>query len=97
MDISTVIGILLGTVLIINGIQISNLGNFYDLPSVIIVIGGTLAGLIASFPLSAFKKIPKHNRPLSEERGHTKSFTFDEAWEKEVTVTKAGKKNQIKW
>lgn len=45
----------------------------------------------------AVKKIPKHNRPLSEERGHTKSFTFDEAWEKEVTVTKAGKKNQIKW
>lgn len=45
----------------------------------------------------AVKKIPKHNRPLSEERGHTNSFTFDEAWEKEVTVTKAGKKNQIKW
>ena len=52
MDLTTLIGIVLGFVLIVNGIKLENIGNFVDMPSVLIVIGGTLAGIIASYPLS---------------------------------------------
>lgn len=37
-----------------------NLENFYDLPSVIIVIFGTMCALMISFPINFFQKIPKH-------------------------------------
>lgn len=60
MDLTTIIGILLGTALIVNGIGIAKLGNFWDPPSVLIVIGGTLAAVIASYPLGILKDIPKH-------------------------------------
>lgn len=36
------------------------LSNFWDPPSVFIVIGGSIAGLMLSYPLSAFAAIPKH-------------------------------------
>ncbi|MEY8395332.1 MotA/TolQ/ExbB proton channel family protein [Lachnospiraceae bacterium 45-P1] len=60
MDLTTLIGIVLGFVLIVNGIKLENIGNFVDMPSVLIVIGGTLAGIIASYPLSILLDIPKH-------------------------------------
>jgi len=37
-----------------------NLKAFYDIPSILIVVGGTFAALMIMFPLSQFKKIPKH-------------------------------------
>lgn len=60
MDPTTLLGIALGVFLIVNGIKIENIGNFIDMPSVLIVIGGTFAGLIASYPFSILKDIPKH-------------------------------------
>ncbi|MCI8673186.1 MAG: motility protein A [Lachnospiraceae bacterium] len=60
MDLTTIIGWILGIVLIINGITVGKLGNFADGPSVLIVVGGTLAAIIASFPLSTLLDIPKH-------------------------------------
>ncbi len=33
---------------------------FYDLPSIMIVLGGTIAALMVSYSVSDFKKIPKH-------------------------------------
>lgn len=41
-----------------------NLKAFYDLPSVAIVIGGTVATLMIMFPMSQFAKIPKHLKIL---------------------------------
>lgn len=38
----------------------STLSGFWDLPSVAIVIGGTVAALLASYPMKSFAKIPKH-------------------------------------
>lgn len=74
MDITTVVGIILGTILVIFGIifdlkdpslfVFKNLGNFIDLPSVFIVLGGTLSAVIASYPLNALKQIPKHFKIL---------------------------------
>lgn len=60
MDLTTIIGIALGAFLIVNGIGVAKLGNFWDPPSVLIVVGGTLAAVIASYPLSILKDIPKH-------------------------------------
>lgn len=64
MDLTTLIGLVLAIILCINGIGAENLGNFIDIPSVIIVIGGTLAALIASYPFSILKDIPKHFKVL---------------------------------
>ncbi|MCI8504917.1 MAG: motility protein A [Lachnospiraceae bacterium] len=65
MDPSWLVGLVLAAVLTVMGIsdQFSNmgkLGNFVDIPSIVIVIGGTFAALIASYPLSSLAAIPKH-------------------------------------
>lgn len=60
MDISTLVGWLIAIFLIVNGITIEKLGNFWDLPSLQIVIGGTIAGLIACYPFRILKDVPKH-------------------------------------
>ena len=55
MDISSAIGLLLGIAFIIGGIVTSgDIGSFWDLPSVIIVLGGTIASTLASFPMKNF-------------------------------------------
>ena len=59
MDLTSIIGLVLGAVLIVNGITIGKLGNFWDVGSIAIVVGGTFAAVIASYPLSMLKKMPK--------------------------------------
>ena len=58
LDIATLVGMILGAVMIIFGIVssggVSALGNFIDVPSVIITIGGSLSGLMASYTLKDF-------------------------------------------
>ncbi len=78
MDVSLIVGWVLGIVLIIYGIGADKLVNFLDMPSVIIVVGGTVAALIASFPFKTLAQIPKHigimissNRYNSEAVIHT--------------------------
>ncbi len=64
MDISTIVGILMGFALIVFGIAsgkgFSQLKNFWDLPSFLIVVLGTVAVLIASYPFKVLKNIPQH-------------------------------------
>lgn len=60
MDLTTLIGIVCGIFLVINGIGVDKIGNFVDIPSILIVVGGTLAATIASYPLSILLDIPKH-------------------------------------
>ena len=58
MDIATVIGIILGTVLVLVSILMnSDLGAFIDIPSIAVVIGGTIAATLTSFPLNQVIKI----------------------------------------
>lgn len=60
MDISTVVGLLLGIIFILGSILKSgDLGSYFDFPSIIIVIGGTIASTLASFPLNRFLNISK--------------------------------------
>ena len=50
MDFSMLIGWILAVILIVNGITVQKLNNFVDMPSVLIVVGGTIAGLVACYP-----------------------------------------------
>ena len=58
MDLASIIGIVLGAVMVVFGILwgngVSTLQNFVDVPSIIITLGGSLAGLIASNTLKDF-------------------------------------------
>lgn len=60
MDITTILGIILGFVVIVFGIGLDKIGNFWDPDSIIIVVGGTLCAVLASYPLKALKNIGKH-------------------------------------
>lgn len=59
MDLATLIGLVAGVFIIIFGIASGDLGfaalgNFYDFPSIIITIGGTITCLITSYTLKDF-------------------------------------------
>ncbi len=69
MDTTTIIGVILGTILMVFGVIFdqatmsvnpTKLFNFIDVPSLIITVGGTIAAVIASYPASSLKQIPKH-------------------------------------
>ena len=57
MDIASILGIILGIVLFVYGVIVGGgdlLRDFWDVPSVVITIGGSLAGVLASHKLSDF-------------------------------------------
>jgi len=60
MDPTSLLGMILAAVLIVMGISVDKLGNFWDPQSIMIVVGGTMAALVASYPFSVLKEIPKH-------------------------------------
>ena len=65
MDITSILGVVIGAVLIVFvGIGPAKLGNFWDLPSIAIVIGGTLAAGIACYPFNMLLTLPKHTKML---------------------------------
>ncbi len=60
MDISTVIGLVMVVTLTVGSILLSgDLGSFIDIPSVIIVFGGTLASTLIAFPIDEVKNLGK--------------------------------------
>lgn len=67
-DILTPIGILLGTGLILYSISDGAVGvkGFYDLMSIYITIGGSLAALIITYPLEEIKSVLRMTRNLFE-------------------------------
>ena len=64
MDLSTIIGLVLGFALIVWGIGIGQLGNFWDPKSLALTVGGTVAAVIASFPFGHLKKMGSHFKIL---------------------------------
>lgn len=75
MDITTIIGWVLGIGVLVFGIMydkgdpengvaaqmiVDNLFNFIDVPSIAVVLGGCISGLMVAFPLNIFAKIPRH-------------------------------------
>lgn len=64
MDVTTLAGMVIGIVLVIYGIGVHQVGNFFDVSSILIVAGGTMAAIIASYPLNMLLDIPSHIRVL---------------------------------
>lgn len=60
MDLTTLVGIISGVLLVLYGIGMGNFSNFLDFPSVAITVGGTLAAVTACFPVSLLKRFPQH-------------------------------------
>lgn len=61
MDITTIIGVAGGVAFILYGILSSGeMASFIDMPSIYIVLGGTLCTIIASFPFKTLKGVGKH-------------------------------------
>lgn len=61
MDITSILGIILGFIFILFGIlESGNIHYFIDTPSMLIVFGGTVGAILASFPFSLLKGIGKH-------------------------------------
>ncbi len=58
MDIATLIGVLAGIGLVVGSILMnSGLGIFVDIPSLLIVLGGTVTATLVNFPLKEFLKV----------------------------------------
>lgn len=65
MDITSILGLVIGMVLIVFvGITPAKLGNFWDAESLAIVVGGAIAAVVMSYPLSMLKTIPGHFKML---------------------------------
>lgn len=68
MDLLSILGFILGVGFILISIMLGDgwelvpkqLEGFFDPASIMIVLGGTIAALMISFPLKSFAKIPKH-------------------------------------
>lgn len=92
MDLSTIIGVVIGLAVTAWGILLSgSLWNFYDLPSLVIVLGGTIASIIASFPFSQLKDVPKHMALLIQ----NKKYNHDQCIETLVEFATEARKNGL--
>ncbi len=68
VDLTSIIGLIIGIGLIFfgivfdpaQGIVMSAIRNFIDVPSMAITFGGAIAATIIAFPIKYFKQIPKH-------------------------------------
>ncbi|MFI4853597.1 MAG: motility protein A [Phycisphaerales bacterium JB065] len=59
MDITTIVGVILGFLLILIAMLMGgSIGAYIDIPSVVIVIGGCIAATLTAFPLSSILKLP---------------------------------------
>lgn len=90
MDISLFLGWIAGIILIVNAIGTKNMGNFIDVPSVLITVGGTAAALIASFPLSVLTKIPRHIGIMISTKRYDAEKVIDTLVEMAKTARKKG-------
>ena len=60
MDIATVIGLVVGTVLVLVAILLGgDLVSYVNVPSILIVVGGAFAATLAAFPMARFFQLPK--------------------------------------
>lgn len=62
MDIASVVGLLLGATVLVVAIMIApgaSFAGFVDLPSIMVVIGGTIAAVLICFPLKSFLRTGK--------------------------------------
>ena len=60
MDIASIVGMVSGVAFVVISILLgSGLGLFFNVPSIVIVVGGTFAATLIAFPLGDFLKVTK--------------------------------------
>lgn len=92
MDLSTIIGLVMGSAFVVWSILLSgDLMNFWDPPSVVIVVGGSIAAIIASFPFSTLKEVPKHMKLLVQ----AKRYNHDQCIDTLVELATEARKNGL--
>lgn len=91
MDLSTIIGVIAGVLVIVYGIGFKDLKNFWDLPSFIIVIGGTFTTLMACYPFSMLKNFPHHLKIIMQ----SKRFKNEESIEMMAEFAMDARKNGL--
>lgn len=91
MDISSILGLVIGAGVILWGIGFGSLGNFWDPSSLAIVIGGTVSAVIASYPLSRLKQLIKHSKILISGG----KYRPEEAIDKLVELAQLARKNGL--
>lgn len=92
MDFSSIIGVIVGVAVIIWGIILGGpIMNFWDPPSIVIVLGGTIAAIVASFPFSILKDIPHHMVLLVQK----KKYDHDQCIETLVEFATEARKNGL--
>lgn len=81
MDFSTWLMMLISFGVVIFGIRVQNLINFYDRDSIFIVVIATVAIIGASFPFSTLKKIPQHMKVISRKDNYKPEVIIDKVFE----------------
>jgi len=91
MDITSILGLVLGAFLIVFGIGFGSLGNFWDPQSILIVFGGSLAAVIASYPLSSLKSLIRHTGMLISGKKYDPAVVIDQL----VDMAQIARKNGL--
>ncbi|MDU7631981.1 MAG: motility protein A [Lachnospiraceae bacterium] len=91
MDLTTIIGIVVGLALIIfGGIGADKIPNFIDSNSMFIVFGGTLAAVVASFPWSTLKQTVKHFKVMVQGKRYDTEKLIDTLVDMAQVARKSG-------
>ena len=91
MDLTTIIGIVVGLALIIfGGIGADKIPNFIDPNSMFIVFGGTLAAVVASFPWSTLKQTVKHFKVMVQGKRYDTEKLIDTLVDMAQVARKSG-------
>ena len=90
MNLTFIIGIVFGFFMIVYGIimgdtltaiDLNQLKQFIDIPSILIVVGGTLATVIAGNPMKTLVKFPKHLSIILNQKKFNPAGIIDEVVE----------------
>lgn len=84
MNITYIIGVVIAFFVMVLGMmggfppyKLDQLGNFVDGASIMIVIGCTLAVVVASFPVSMIKAMPKHFKIMLNTKSNNPQYYID--------------------
>ncbi len=91
LDISTVVGVIAGIILITVGILIQGaLGSFVDASAIFIVFGGTFAASFASYPLNTIKNASRVIKNAFLERHYDTDLAIEQISELSITAKRNG-------
>lgn len=91
MDFSTIFGGIFGIVVIVMGIGLAKVGNFWDIKSLLIVVGGTSMALMTSYPFSVLRNIPRHIKIIMQ----SKRYNNEQCIENLVDFATEARKNGL--